>query len=128
MVRPLALLVLSALVVCGCSSPPLKVSTIQLGSSLNSDNTVGHFTTTFKPTDKIYLSVVTTDMGSGTITAKWSYNGRPAGERSKAVSFTIGGATEFHMESSEGFPPGPYSVEVLVDGKPVGTRTFSVNP
>jgi hypothetical protein len=125
LIVPLALSVVAILA--GCSTPPLKVGGIQLGSSLNADNTVGRFTTTFKPTDTIYLSVLTTDMGSGTITAKWSYNGRPAGERSKAVSFRIAGATEFHMQSSEGFPPGPYSVEVLLDGKPVGTRTFTVS-
>jgi hypothetical protein len=128
MVRSLIVLVtLSALVpLAACSTRSLEVGAIQLGRSLNGDGTVGNFTTTFKPTDTIYLSVLTTDGGSGTITAKWSYNGRPAGERSKPVSFTRAGVTEFHMESANGFPPGPYTVEVLVDGNPAGSRTFTV--
>ena len=126
MARPLTVMLSMVVLLIGCSNGPLHVGAIQLGRSLNEDSTVASFTTTFKPSDTIYLSVHTTDKGSGTITARWFYNGRPAGERSKAVSFRSAGATEFHMESAAGFPPGPYNVDVLLDGKPVGSRTFSV--
>ncbi len=121
---PLFLSVL--LLIVGCSNRPLQVGAIQVGRSVNEDGTVAHFTTSFKPTDTIYVSVLTTDLGSGTITVKWSYNGTSTGERSKTVSFTRAGATEFHMESAAGFPPGPYRVDVLLDGKSVGTRSFTV--
>jgi hypothetical protein len=109
-----------------CSQRPLEIGTIQLGRSLNEDSTVASFTTVFKPSDTIYVSVKTTDMGSGTIAVKWFYNGHSVGERSKTVSFKIASATEFHMQSATGFPPGSYSVEVTVDGKPAGQRSFTV--
>ena len=112
----------------GCGSRPLQVGSVQLGRAVNEDGTVAKFTTTFKPNDKIYLSVLTTDLGSGTITVRWAYNGHPAGERSKAVSYKLAAATEFQMESTEGFPVGPYTVDVLLDGKRVTTRSFNVEP
>jgi hypothetical protein len=128
MIRQLTgLLTLCALVLpVGCSNHPLHVGTIQIGRSVNEDHTVGHFTTTFKPNDTIYVSVHTTDLGSGTITVKWSYNGRLLSERATPVSFKIPSATEFHINNPTGFPPGPYSVEVLLDGAPVGSRSFTV--
>jgi hypothetical protein len=42
------------------------------------------------------------------------------------VSFRDGGATEFHIQNSGGFPAGDYAVEVLVDDKPVATRPLKV--
>jgi hypothetical protein len=110
----------------GCSSGPLQVGTIQIGRSVNEDSSVGSFTTVFKPNDTVYVSVHTTDMGSGTITVKWSYNGRLVSERSKEVSYKISAATEFHLQSATGFPAGPYTVEVLLDAKLVGSRSFTV--
>jgi hypothetical protein len=128
MIRQLPrLLTVCALVLpIGCSSPPLHVASIQIGRSVNEDHSVGRFTTIFKPNDTIYVSVHTTDLGSGTISVKWSYNGRLLSERSTPVSFKIASATEFHINNPTGFPPGPYSVEVLLDGTPVGTRSFTV--
>ena len=58
--------------VAGCSSgPPLRVTTIQLGRAVNEDHTVASFTTTFTPDQTVYLSVLTTGVGSGTISARW---------------------------------------------------------
>ncbi|MGH9203150.1 MAG: hypothetical protein ACRD2A_18135, partial [Vicinamibacterales bacterium] len=109
-----------------CVNEPLRPSAIQLGKSLNSDNSVGTHTTTFKRTDTIYVSVLTMGRGAGTIAARWTYAGQVMGEPRKEVSYRGDAATEFHLANSGGFPAGEYQVDVLVDGKPFGTRRFRV--
>jgi len=124
----------TALVLCaallasaGCrSNAPLEVSTIQLGRAISSDNSIGSHTTVFKPDDTIYVSVLTTDTGSGTIGVRWMFGERLISEPSKDVSYKGAAATEFHIQNSGGFPEGRYSVEAFVDGQSVGKRAFSV--
>jgi hypothetical protein len=108
------------------SNAPLQVSTIQVGRAISSDNQVGSHTTVFRPDDTIYVSVLTTDTGSGTIGVKWLFGDRLISEPSREVSYKGAAATEFHIQNSGGFPEGKYSVEAFVDGASVGKRTFSV--
>ena len=111
----------------GCGSgQPLRVTTMQLGRSLNPDNTVASFTTVFAPTETVYLSVVTTGVGSGTLSVRWMYSGRVIGEPEKQVSSHTDAVTEFRLQSPGGFPPGDYIAEVLLNGHSAGTRTFRV--
>jgi hypothetical protein len=111
----------------GCGSGhPLRVTAIQLGRSLNPDNTVASFTTVFAPTDTVYLSAVTTGVGSGTIGVRWMYAGQVIGEPKKQVSARIDAVTEFHLQSAVGFPPGDYTAEVFLNEHSEGTRTFRV--
>ncbi|MGQ0734678.1 MAG: hypothetical protein ACT4QD_13615 [Acidobacteriota bacterium] len=111
----------------GCGpSGPLRLDAIQLGRSLNPDNTVSGHTTTFGPFDTIYVAVLTSDEGKGTISVKWVYAGRTVSEPSQAVAYRGAAATEFHIQNSGGFPEGSYSVEVFLDGATVGTRDFRV--
>ena len=124
-VRVPILVLFACLAGCG-SSQPLKVTSLQLGRSVNADGTVGNFTTSFAPSDTIYLSVVTTGVGSGTIGVRWTYAGRVVGEPKKQVSYRDVAATEFHLQSGAGFPQGDYTVEAFLDGQSVGTRTFRV--
>ena len=109
-----------------CSRPPLHVRTIQIGKTLNSDNSVGTITSQFRPTDTIYVAVLTDASGHSDVTARWTYVGRPVSEDTKNVSYRGEAATEFHIQNSGGFPEGDYKVELLVDGKPVGEREFRV--
>ena len=74
----------------------------------------------------MYAAVITTDRGAGTLTAKWMFGGRVISEQTKDVSYNERAATEFHFSAADGFPPGDYSVEILLDGKSVGTRTMRV--
>ncbi len=107
-------------------SEPLKVTTIQLGRSLNSDDSVAGHTTTFKPAETIYASVINLAPGTGTVSARWVYAGQTVSEETKEVSFTREGATEFHLQSpSAGFPPGDYRVEFQVNGQAVGNEGVS---
>jgi hypothetical protein len=120
-------MLLAAALVGGCGSPDtLQFSAIQLGRSLNSDNTVGNFTTTFKPGETVYVAVVTTGSGSAEIGVRWMFSGRVVDEPKKKVSYKDVAATEFHLQTASALPPGDYSVEVFMDGQSVGTRPFKV--
>jgi len=113
------------LAACG-PSQPLKVSTLQLGRSLNPDNSVGTHTTRFKPDDTVYVSILSDEPGYGTITVQWFLHGQRISEATREVSYTRAAATEFHLQNSGGFPVGSYRVDVLVNGTVVGSREFRV--
>jgi hypothetical protein len=125
-VRWLASLVVASALTAACSQEPLKFTSIQLGRSVNADRTVGGFTTRFKPTDTIYVAVLTDGAGSGTVKARWLFGGRVVSEPEKEVSYYGPASTEFHLQNSSGFPPGEYSVELFLDGKLVASRSFRV--
>lgn len=110
----------------GCANPPLGLANIQIGRSLNPDRSVASMTTLFKPSETIYVAVQTAAAGSGTVGVKWMYGTQVIDEPVKQVSYDGPSATEFHLQNSGGFPPGDYSVEVFLDGQPVGKRTFKV--
>jgi hypothetical protein len=120
-----AVLVVLVLTIAGCSQP-LHVSTLQLGSKLNGDNTIGTHTTRFKPDDRIYAAVLTDQTGASTITARWTYNGQMVSEEDKKVAYKGAGATAFEFKSASAFPVGDYKVDILVDGQPVTSREFRV--
>jgi len=124
----LAVLVLAG-AVSGCgSNEPLRVVQIQIGRSLNSDNTIAAPAHLFRPRDTIFLSVMTAGKGSGTVSVRWTYGSRVIDEPKKQVHYTYkdSTATDFRLESATGFPPGSYTAEVFVDGKPAGTEKFRV--
>src|SRR5687768_4655063 len=121
----LTALVLSACLA-GCGSG-LRVTTIQLGRAVNADATVAGHTTRFAPNDTVYVSVHTAGVGSGTIGVRWKYGDRVLGEPTKQVSYRDVAATEFHLQSAAGFPPGDYTVEAFLDGQSVGIRPFQVH-
>jgi hypothetical protein len=130
MMRPARFAASLALLVCvGCGpDEPLRIDTIQLGRSLNPDNSVANHTTSFKADDtSIYVSVLTPAAGSGTIRVRWTYAGRVVSEPTKEVSYNGPAATEFHIVDSAGFPAGDYKVEVFLNGAPAGERTFRVD-
>lgn len=115
------LVLLAGLVACESN---LRVTTIQLGRSLNADQTVAGHTTTFSPNQTVYVSVQVAGTGKGTVGVRWTYLDRVVGEPKKEVSGA--GATEFHLQNAGGFPSGDYTVEAFLDGVSAGTRTFQV--
>jgi len=122
--RHLTVLALAACLV-GCGSG-LRVTTIQLGRAVNADETVAGHTTRFAPSDTVYVSIHTAGVGSGKIGVRWMYGGRVLGEPTKQVSYRDVAATEFHLQSAVGLPPGEYTVEAFLDGQSVGIRPFEV--
>jgi hypothetical protein len=121
----LGVAVLAAVVLVGCSQP-LIVETVQIGRSLNEDQSIAAQATTFKPNETIYVSALNSARGDGTVKVRWYMGTQLLSEREKQVKFQGAGATEFNISSATGFPVGDYRVEVFVDGQPVGTRNFDV--
>ena len=121
-----ALMIAATLAVAACNNDPLQVTTIQVGRTLNPDNSVGTFTTSFKPRDTVYLSVLTGASGRGTLETVWYYGSTKVSEMKKEVSYRGAAATEFRFHNTAGFPAGSYRVEVFLDGKPQGERTFRI--
>jgi hypothetical protein len=124
--RSITLAAWVATVVPGCSAPPLEFGHMQLGRSVSADHSVGQPATAFKPEDTVYVAIQTTNTGAGTVGVKWMYAGQVLSEPSKKVAYKGAGNTEFHISESGGLPEGSYSVEGFIDGKSVGTRTFTV--
>ena len=121
------LLLCGVLALAGCSpGVPLHVKTLQLGKSLNPDNSVGTHTTRFKPDDTIFVSLLSEEPGEGTVTARWTFGGQLVSEAHQDVSYMRPAATEFHLQNSGGFPTGAYRVDILVNGQPAGSREFRV--
>ena len=110
----------------GCSGP-LELANIQVGRSLNQDRSISSITTLFKPNETVYVSIQTSAAGKGTVAVKWKYGSQVIDEPAKQVSYDGPASTEFHLQNSGGFPPGDYSVDVLIDGKQVGSRSFKVD-
>jgi hypothetical protein len=130
MARVLASLLMAGTfaVIIGCGpDEPLKADTIQLGRSLNPDNSVAAHTSTFKPNETVYVAVLTSAPGAGTVGVRWIYEGKIIDEPQRQVSYREARATEFHLVNAGGFPPGAYSVEVFIDGAKVGSRNFRVD-
>jgi hypothetical protein len=120
---------LVAVLVCiaGCSRDPLKVVTIQVGRSLNRDNSVANITTRFKPGDTMYAAVITDGPGAGSLSVRWLSGGRVLTEETRDVRYNDRAATEFHMNFAGGLPPGQYRVELFLDGEPIGARDLVVD-
>jgi hypothetical protein len=126
-VRRLAPVVAAVALLAACGpTDPLNVETIQLGRALNPDSSVAEHATTFRPSDTVYVAVLTTAPGRGTISVKWTYAGQVIDQPERAVTYRDAAATSFQLANSGGFPQGNYGVEVFVDGQSVGTRSFRV--
>ncbi|HEV3486782.1 MAG TPA: hypothetical protein VG106_15330, partial [Vicinamibacterales bacterium] len=112
----------------GCGAGEgLSVTGLQLGRALNADGTVAGHTTTFGPDDTVHVSVLTSGVGSATLSARWVYRDRVLDEPQKRVSYRDNAATAFTLRSGGTFPLGEYRVEVFLDGKAAGTREFRVD-
>lgn len=110
-----------------CSKPTLRVADIQLGRSLNADNSIREHATAFTPKDSIYLSVITAGKGTATLSVRWTLQGRVLDEPKKQVSYTETAATDFGLKSGWGFPKGDYTADVFMDGQLAGSRKFRVD-
>ncbi len=119
--------VLMLLLSFGCSADePLRVTDIQLGRSLNVDNSIASHATLFSRGDTVYASVLTAGTGEGTLSARWLFGGQTASEATKDVSYREPRATEFRIQNALGFPPGDYAVEISLNGEAAGRREFRV--
>ena len=108
---------------------PLRVSDIQVGKAVGSDNKIGDQTTSFAARDTMYVAVITDGAAKDAkIAAKWMFNGtKLVKEDSQTISPTGGTtATEFHITKKTAWPKGKYTVEVSLNGVSAGTKDLEV--
>jgi hypothetical protein len=121
----------------GPSLPPpttntsaLTVGTIQLGKSIGPDKKVTAPSETFGKTDTIYASVDTSGSGSGMLKARWTFQqgGKivVVNEETHSITPTGPATTEFHIQKPDGWPAGDYQLEVFLDDRSMGVKTFKV--
>ena len=110
----------------------VTVTGVDLGTAVGADMKVSSPMTTFAPKDTIIAAVSTsTSDPAGTVAgklgAKWSFqDGQVVNEETKDVNFMGSGATNFQISKPDGWPPGKYKLEVMLDGNVVQTREFEV--
>jgi len=108
---------------------PIRVSDIQVGKSVGTDNKVANQTTTFAVRDTMYVAVITDGAAKDAkISTKWMYNGtKVVDSSSQTISPTgVTNATEFHITKKTAWPKGKYTVEVVLNGVSAGTKDVEV--
>lgn len=108
----------------------VTVSKVSVGNAIGADKKITAATDTFARNDTMYASVETTGSGAAKLDAKWTYRKgdkvAPVKEESMSITATGPATHEFHVSKPDGWPAGDYEVEILVDGKPAGTRKITV--
>ena len=108
----------------------VEAGNINVGKSIDADKKIAAPVDIFAKGDTIYVTVDTTGTGSATLKANWTYmkGGQKAVVKEDSQTITVSGpaTTEFHISEPKGWPAGEYQVEILLEDKPVGTKTFTV--
>jgi hypothetical protein len=108
---------------------PIRVSDIQVGKGIGSDNKVGNETETFGVRDTMYVAVITDGAAKDAkIDAKWTFNnGQTVKSDSRTISPTGGeNVTAFHVDKKTAWPKGKYKVEVMLNGVSAGSKDLEV--
>jgi hypothetical protein len=110
------------------SGTAVRVTDVALGRGTAGDKSITGATDTFSPRDTIYATVTTDGMGDNVaVRAKWTYqDGQVVEETSQTISPRGQARTEFHITKPDGWPAGTYRLEVMVNGQPSMTKTFTV--
>jgi hypothetical protein len=84
---------------------------------------------TFAKKDPVYVSFWVADAPVGTeLKARWIDPKGNVMTEDKIVTDTPGGGySEFHAAKKSGWAPGTYTVEILMNGQPAGSTTFTVS-
>ena len=108
----------------------IAVSNVTAGKAVGADKKITAPTEAFAKGDTMYVSVDTTGSGTAKLDAKWTYRKGDQVALVKEETMTInatGPATnEFHVSKPDGWPAGDYEVEVILDGKPAGSKKLTV--
>jgi len=108
----------------------VTVSTVAVGNAIGADKKVTQAGDSFGKKDTLYASVDTTGSGTAKLTAKWTFKKDdkqiPVKEETQTITPSGPATSEFHISKPDGWPAGEYQVEILVDDKPAGTKTFTV--
>lgn len=107
----------------------ISLSSLQLGSKVNAHRGILVGGSTFARKDSIHVSVETVGEGSALLSARWtSRNGQVLGEANRMLHADAMGpqTSAFTVSRPGGLPDGNYKVEILLNGKAVASKDFSV--
>jgi hypothetical protein len=108
----------------------VSVSAATLGSAVGTDKKVTEAKDSFARNDTIHVAVDTAGSGTASLKARWTYTHEGKSvlvkEDTQTIQATGPSTTEFHVSKPDGWPPGDYQVEVLVDDQVVQTKKFTV--
>ena len=108
----------------------VTVAAITVGNAIDASKKVTRAADSFDKKDTIYASVDTTGTGNAMLKAKWTY--RKGGQESvvkedlQTIVPTGPATSEFHIRKPDGWPAGDYQVEIFVDNRSSGTKSFRV--
>jgi len=107
---------------------PFRVTSVEVGNAVSGDKRVTAPTATLAPGDTIYASVASDGAAQSVkLTARWTYeDGQVVDETTQMIAPTGPAASEFHISQEGGLPAGRYQVEIMADGRSVGTKEFEV--
>jgi hypothetical protein len=111
------------------AAPVARVERITIAKAVNTDDSPGEAVVAFGPKDTVYVSMWTANTPVGTeIAARWF---GPDGQQiteDKIVTDRAGdGYTSFHAANTKGWKSGTYRVDILLNGQPAGSTTFTVS-
>lgn len=106
-----------------------RIERIAVVKAVNSDDSPGEAATTFGPKDTVYVSMWTASTPVGTeIAARWfGPNGQQITEDKIVTDKAGDGYTSFHAANTKGWAPGTYRVDILLNGAPAGSTTFTIS-
>lgn len=106
-----------------------RVERITVTRAVNTDDSPGEVVTTFGKSDTVYVSMWTASAPVGTeITARWfGPDGQQVTEDKIVTDRPGDGYTSFHAANVNGWTPGTYRVDILVNGAPAGSTTFTIS-
>lgn len=106
-----------------------RVERITVAKAVNTDDSPGEAASTFGKNDTVYVSMWTANTPVGTeIKARWlGPDGQPITEDRIVTDRAGDGYTSFHAANTKGWAPGTYRVEILLNGAPAGSTTFTVS-
>ena len=135
-IRGLALLslCLAAGVVSACnkreargSEAVVAVTDFDIGRSIKPDATIDDNTTTFRPSDVVYVSIGTKGDGNGTLQARWLFGeNQEIATESQELSPGKPRRVTFRLARPNGLAKGDYSVEITLNGVAQGNKKFKV--
>jgi hypothetical protein len=106
----------------------VKVVGVDIGAAIAADKTIATPTTTFAPTDTIYVIVRTEGAADfASLAVHWKDPTQSVTLVAQQSLHPIGPAsTEFHYGNPRGLPKGTWTADVILDGTPVESRKFVV--
>lgn len=105
----------------------VHVTEVALGTEVGLDKKVKQPKDVFAPEDTVYVSVVTEGRSSDTVlTARFRQGSSVVQEIAQSIAPDGSATSEFHVSKPGGLVRGEYEVEILVEGRPVEKRRFTV--